>query len=406
MKRSPLLTLFLTIFIDLLGFGIVIPILPVFSKELAIQSGISWDADILTGVVAASYSLMQFVFAPIWGSVSDHRGRRPIILGSVLVTSVGYFILGFSSSFWMLLLARVISGMGSANISAAQAYIADITPPHERAKRMGMIGAAFGLGFVFGPPIGGWLAKAGGMHYIGITTGVLCLFNFVLAWFTLPESLTDRTRDRQPWYQSFQAIGTSLKHPLIGALFLINFIFIAAFSMMQTNASLLWKEQFGLNNAQSGNLFGFIGVCSAVIQGMLIGRFTRWMGAPKLLMLGIVLLTLGITGIPFPPEPWFYVLTALCLLFIALGNGMIMPSVNALISLNTNPQSQGKTLGALQSTGALARGIGPLMAGFLYSVDFHFPYTGAALLLILSLTLAWRLSKSGLGNAAAQGTGS
>jgi MFS family permease len=306
----------------------------------------------------------------------------------------------------MLLLARVISGMGSANISAAQAYIADITPPHERAKRMGMIGAAFGLGFVFGPPIGGWLAKAGGMHYIGITTGVLCLFNFVLAWFTLPESLTDRTRDRQPWYQSFQAIGTSLKHPLIGALFLINFIFIAAFSMMQTNASLLWKEQFGLNNAQSGNLFGFIGVCSAVIQGMLIGRFTRWMGAPKLLMLGIVLLTLGITGIPFPPEPWFYVLTALCLLFIALGNGMIMPSVNALISLNTNPQSQGKTLGALQSTGALARGIGPLMAGFLYSVDFHFPYTGAALLLILSLTLAWRLSKSGLGNAAAQGTGS
>ncbi|MEY3984455.1 MAG: hypothetical protein RL160_2014 [Bacteroidota bacterium] len=397
MKRSPLLTLFLTIFIDLLGFGIAIPILPVFSKELALKAGLNWDADVLTGIVAASYSLMQFVFAPIWGNISDHRGRRPIILGSILITSAGYFVLGWSSSFWTLLLARLISGIGSANISAAQAYIADITPPHERAKRMGLIGAAFGLGFVFGPPIGGWLAKEGGMHHIGFFTGVLCLFNFVLAWFTLPESLTQRTRDRKPWFQSFQAIGTALNHPLIGALFLINFVVIVAFSMMQTNASLLWKEQFSLNNAQSGNLFGFIGVCSALIQGLFIGYFTKWMGAPKLLMLGILLLCFGIVGIPFPPVPWFYLFTAFSLLLIALGNGMIMPSVNALISVNTDPQAQGKTLGALQSTGALARGIGPLIAGFLYSIDFHFPYTGAGLLLLLSLLLSWKLSRSGLG---------
>lgn len=397
MKRSPLLTLFLTIFIDLLGFGIVIPILPVFSKQLATESGIALNADILTGVVAASYSLMQFVFAPIWGNISDHRGRRPIILGSVLATALGYFMLGFSNSFWLLLLSRIISGIGSANISAAQAYIADITPPHERAKRMGLIGAAFGLGFVFGPPIGGWLAKTGGMAYIGISTGVLCLLNFALAWFTLPESLKERSRDRKPWFQAFSSIGHALQHPLVRSLFLINFIFIVAFSMMQTNASLLWNETFGLNNAQAGNLFGFIGLCSAVIQGLLIGRFTRWMGATKLLMLGILLLSIGIVGIPFPPDAWFFPLTGLCLLLIAMGNGMIMPSVNSLISINTDPQSQGKTLGALQSTGALARGIGPLLAGFLYSMDFHLPYTGAGLLLILSLFFAWSLNKSGLG---------
>jgi DHA1 family tetracycline resistance protein-like MFS transporter len=397
MKRSPLFTLFLTIFIDLLGFGIAIPILPVFSKELALKAGLDWDADILTGIVAASYSLMQFVFAPIWGNMSDHRGRRPIILSSILITALGYFVLGWSSSFWTLLLARLISGMGSANISAAQAYIADITPPHERAKRMGLIGAAFGLGFVFGPPIGGWLAKEGGMHYIGYFTGALCLLNFALAWFTLPESLTERTRDSKPWFQSFQAIGSSLNHPLIGALFLINFIFIVAFSMMQTNASLLWKEQFSLNNAQSGNLFGFIGLCSALIQGLFIGYFTKWMGAPKLLMFGIVLLCIGIVGIPFPPVSWFYLFTALSLFLIALGNGMIIPSVNSLISVNTDPQAQGKTLGALQSTGALARGIGPLIAGFLYSIDFHLPYTGAGLLLMMSLLFAWKLSRSGLG---------
>ena len=150
MKDKRILTLFLTIFIDLLGFGIIIPILPVIAKKMAIKSGLHLDADVAVGLTMSVFSLMQFLFSPIWGSLSDKIGRRPIILGSILATAVGYIMLGISQTFVVLFLARLVAGIGSANISAAQAYIADITPPQERAKKMGLIGTAFGLGFVFG----------------------------------------------------------------------------------------------------------------------------------------------------------------------------------------------------------------------------------------------------------------
>jgi multidrug resistance protein len=174
MKDKRILILFLTIFIDLLGFGVVIPILPNLAKSLASGSTLPFNPDVAVGVVVGSFSIIQFLFAPIFGSLSDRIGRRPILLVSILFNIVGYILFGLSSSFVFLLLARIVSGFGSANIAAAQAYIADITPPEDRAKRMGIIGAAFGLGFVFGPPIGGWLYHAGGEHGLR-WVGLCCL---------------------------------------------------------------------------------------------------------------------------------------------------------------------------------------------------------------------------------------
>jgi multidrug resistance protein len=411
MQRKPLLTLFVTIFIDLLGFGIIIPILPVFAKKLAIDSGISISPDVAVGWVAASFSLMQFVFAPLWGSVSDRIGRRPIILGSILATALGYLLLLFSDTLVLLLLARIVAGIGSANIAAAQVYIADITPPHERAKRMGLIGAAFGLGFVFGPPLGGALYHKGGMDAIAWFTAALCILNFIMAWFALPESLKTGSGKKAVFRNPLKGILRSFRTHITGELFAIFFLFIIAFSMMQTNASLLWTEKYGISEKANGGLFGYIGICSALVQGLLIGWFSKRIGEKKMLVWGILLMAVGLTGIPFPPQDWFYPLTAVFLLGIVVANGLMNPAINALVSVHTPAESQGSVLGALQSTGALARGIGPVLAGYLYSVDYHIPYVSSGLLMLLSFVLALRLLRGKLSdyvslNHRDQGTGS
>ncbi|MCC7297679.1 MAG: MFS transporter, partial [Bacteroidia bacterium] len=270
MKDRRIFTLILTIFIDLIGFGIVIPILPILTKTIASRSGFFLGPDMAIGFVVFCFAIMQFVFSPLWGSVSDRIGRRPVILGSILVTALGYFLLGFGQSLWILFIARIISGIGSANISAAQAYIADITPPHERAKKMGLIGAAFGFGLVIGPPLGGWIFQIGkhilevgipaiengktifpdgGLRLVGFFTAGLCLVNFVMAYFTLTESLDVKNADKRKFGQSFKGLVTVWKVPVLSELFMINFIYIAAFMMMQIISSVLWKEKYGISES-------------------------------------------------------------------------------------------------------------------------------------------------------------
>jgi multidrug resistance protein len=388
MKDKRILTLFLTIFIDLLGFGIIIPILPVVTKKMALQSGLHLDADVAVGLTMGVFSLMQFLFSPIWGSLSDKIGRRPIILGSILATAVGYMMLGVSNTFIILFLARLVAGIGSANISAAQAYIADITSPQDRAKRMGLIGAAFGLGFVFGPPIGGALFAAGGLQWVGFATAGLCVFNFVMAWFTLPESLTEKNTERRSFISSFTGLRHVWKEEILGELFIINVIYIAAFSMMQVNASVLWSEHYHLTEKQVGYMFGFIGVCSAVVQGGLIGTIQKVVGLQRMLLFGCPIVAVGLTVIPLPSQEWFVPVQICAVICLAIGNGMLMPAINSLVSVNTPAHDQGKTLGLLQSTGSLARSVGPVVSGFLYSMGFMLPYISAGVLMMLNLLLA------------------
>lgn len=393
MKDRRILTLFITIFTDLLGFGIVIPILPNLTKELATTSGFVFGPDVAVGVVAGCFSLMQFLFSPFWGSVSDRVGRRPIILGSILITCVGYVVLGLSHSLLILFLARIISGIGSANISAAQAYIADITSQEERAKRMGLIGAAFGLGFVFGPPLGGMLYSAGGLELVGFSTAGLCLVNFAMAWFMLPESLKEKGSERKKFYQTFKGLNVIWKKDVVGELFMMSFIYIAAFSMMQINAAVLWKDHYHLKPNEIGNIFGFIGLCGAVVQGGLIGYFQKKFGLRNMLLWGSPFIAVGLSLIPLPSQFWFYYVQGLAVILLTVGNGFLMPAINAYVSINTPAEDQGKVLGSLQSIGSLARVAGPLLSGVLYSVFYPLPYFAGGLLMVFVFFLAWKLSR-------------
>lgn len=413
MKDRRILTLLLTVFIDLIGFGIVIPILPILTKNIASRSGFFLGPDMAIGMVVFCFAIMQFVFSPLLGSVSDRIGRRPIILGSIMVSAVGYFLLGFGQSLWILFLARIISGIGSANISAAQAYIADITPPQDRAKRMGLIGAAFGIGLIIGPPLGGWIFELGkhilhigtgemvhgklifpdgGLRLVGFFTAGLCLLNFAMAYFSIKESLSEKSADKRKFMDSFKGLVNVWKVPVLSELFLINLIYVMAFMMMQIISSVLWKEKYGINESSIGNLFGFMGLCSAIIQGGLIGFFQKKLGMMRMLIIGCPMVAVAILVIPFPSKEWFYPVQLFSLMLLTLGNGLLMPSINALVSINSPTRDQGKILGSLQSLGSLARGVGPLLSTFLYSYFVPLPYLVASLLMILALFIALKLS--------------
>ena len=405
MKDKRIAILFLTIFIDLLGFGIIIPILPNLAKTMAAASPIGINPDIAVGLVAAVFSIIQFLFAPLFGALSDRVGRRPIILGSILVNALGYVLFGFAGSFLVLLLARVVSGFGSANISAAQAYIADITDAKDRAKKMGIIGAAFGLGFVFGPPLGGWLFSAGnhteygGMIFVGLFTAALCLINFILAFVLLPESNTSMGGVKRKPKDTFKGMVQAWSIEIVGELLLINFIYISAFSMMQINAAVLWKEHYYLSPKAIGNIFGVIGVFSAIVQGGLIGFFQKKIGLNRMLLWGCPIAGLGLTIIPMPTLEWFYPVQIFAIFLLAIGNGLLMPSINSMVSLHSPADAQGKMLGILQSMGSLARTVGPLASGFLYASYFRLPYiAGGALMLVtflLALILVRKLKRVG-----------
>ena len=397
MKDKRIAILFLTIFIDLLGFGIIIPILPNLAKTMAAASPIGINPDIAVGLVAAVFSIIQFLFAPLFGALSDRVGRRPIILGSILVNALGYVLFGFAGSFLVLLLARVVSGFGSANISAAQAYIADITDAKDRAKKMGIIGAAFGLGFVFGPPLGGWLFSAGnhteygGMIFVGLFTAALCLINFILAFVLLPESNTSMGGVKRKPKDTFKGMVQAWSIEIVGELLLINFIYISAFSMMQINAAVLWKEHYYLSPKAIGNIFGVIGVFSAIVQGGLIGFFQKKIGLNKMLLWGCPIAGLGLTIIPMPTLEWFYPVQIFAIFLLAIGNGLLMPSINSMVSLHSPADAQGKMLGILQSMGSLARTVGPLASGFLYASYFRLPYIAGGALMMVTFLLALML---------------
>ena len=397
MKDKRIAILFLTIFIDLLGFGIIIPILPNLAKTMASTSGLGINPDIAVCLVAAVFSIIQFLFAPLFGALSDRIGRRPIILGSILVNAVGYVLFGFAGSFLVLLIARIVSGFGSANISAAQAYIADITDAQDRAKKMGIIGAAFGLGFVFGPPLGGWLYSAGnhtqygGMVFVGLFTAFLCVLNFVLAFILLPESNTQLGGTKRKPKDTFKGMVQAWSVDIVGELLLINFIYISAFSMMQINAAVLWKEHYYLSPKAIGNIFGVIGVFSAIVQGGLIGFFQKKIGINRMLLWGCPIAGLGLTLIPMPSLEWFYPVQVFAILLLAIGNGLLMPSVNSMVSLHSPPDAQGKMLGISQSMGSLARTVGPLASGFLYAQYYRLPYFAGGFLMLFAFILAFLL---------------
>jgi multidrug resistance protein len=394
MKNKPLLVLFLTIFLDLLGFGIIIPVFPIIAKELNASA-------IEIGFIAGIYSLMNFLFSPFWGTLSDRIGRRPVMLISIALTVLAYVFFAFTNSLVFLILSRVFAGIGSANISAAQAYIADITPPENRAKNMGFIGAAFGLGFIFGPPIGGFLKSmsgTGSVEYVGWFSAILSSINLILAFLFLKESLQQKQKDKAYSFKPIANLVEEFKKPVIRELILFNFIFIVAFAMMQISSTIFWAEKFGFNEKQIGWVFMYIGVLSAIIQGGLVGKLNKYFGEKQLLTYGTIFMVIGLGTLPFTPVDIFW-LQLVSLFFIALANGFISPAILALLSKNTLAHQQGQVLGSNQSFGSLARVIGPALGGLLYSLDWGFPFWGGALLMGLCFFLIsaiWKFTEAKL----------
>jgi multidrug resistance protein len=293
MKRSPLLVIFVTVFIDLVGFGIVIPVLPYYAE------GTRFGATPReVGLLFASYSVMQLIFSPVLGRLSDRYGRRPILIISLLGTCLGFLILGFATTLLMLFVGRIIDGISGGNISTAQAYIADVTTKENRAKGMGLIGAAFGLGFVFGPAIGGILSRWG-TNVPFLFAGSLAFLNVILLYFTLPETVTSDHPARvsaasgRGWKQVIDA----LRQPQLAFVLGIYFLSIVAFSIMTTVFALFMMFRLGYDPWHSGWIFAFVGIVSAVVQGGLIGRLVKRFGEPSLVIAGGLMFTVSLLSV-------------------------------------------------------------------------------------------------------------
>ncbi len=395
MRKASLGTIFLTVFLDLLGFGLVIPFLPGFARLLG-------AGDLVAALTGAVYSLMQFLFVPVWGRLSDRIGRRPILLGSIAMTAVGMLLLGFADSLVLLFAARLLTGMATANIAVAQAYIADVTPPEGRARGMGVIGMAFGLGFIFGPFVGGMLAQVPIMGRPGalpaFVAAALSIVNLVFAAVVLPESLTPERRGLDSGHRrsplDLGAIRQAFAHPEIGRALAINFMLVFWFSGMETTFRLFTDDAFAMSVGQTGAFLGLVGITMVVVQGGLIGRLTRKFGEVRLLVAGLLLQTVGFFLLGISPRFAIAPQAALagaCIL-IATGSGLVSPSVSSYVSRRAGADKQGLTLGTMQSLSALARVLGPAAGGALYqAVAPGAPYFAGSVGMLLAAFLAMGL---------------
>ena len=378
MLKSAKGVLFLTVFIDLLGYGLVIPLLPDFARGLGASAA-------LVGLVVASYSLMQFVFSPILGSLSDRWGRRPLLLATVALNGLAYVLFGLTESLALLFAARLLAGVGGANLAVAQAYLSDITPPEGRTKAFGMIGAALGLGFVVGPPLGGLVADAYGVPTLGWVVAGLCLVNLLSAALILPE-----TRDQAARTADAAPVGGGAivrASPTLQRLFAVYLAFITGFGILTVVGALLWADRFGLGERGVGLTFGLIGLVTALIQGF-IGRATAGRDPTGVLVAGLGLMALGMTAMPLAPPAAFLTLGLAAIVTFAVGYAFVLPVGTAMVSAEVEPRAQGKVLGLYQALGALGRIIGPLLGGAAYGLDPRAPFFLGGTLLLAALVIA------------------
>ncbi len=353
--------LFLIVFIDLVGFGLVIPLLPFYGVRFgATAPEVTW--------LLATYSLCQLLTAPFWGRLSDRVGRRPVLMASMTASACAYLWLGAADALWMLFAARALAGACAGNIAAAQAYIADITPPEERAHGMGMIGAAFGLGFIFGPALGGFLAgndpATANLEVPAWAAAGLSLAALAGVLLLLRESHALDRRGLAPPSRRVGAILEALRRPVLSRLIVIFFLVILAFAAMESIFALWALRQLDWGPERVGYAFAYLGLVSAVMQGGLTGRLTKRHGEKRLLLCGLVLLAIGLVILPFCRSLAVLVGTFAVL---AIGLGLTQPALNSLISRRAGAGEQGQVLGVTQSVGSLARVIGPPLAGYLFA---------------------------------------
>ena len=374
---SPLVVIFVTVFIDLLGFGIIIPLLPFYAE--------SFGASAFTiGLLGTSFSLMQFLFSPIWGRWSDRVGRKPIILVGLMGSCLSYLVLALAGSLPMVFLARVIGGIAGANIPTAQAYIADVTTDENRAKGMGMVGAAFGLGFIFGPAIGGVLS-----HFSPQTpmwfASALCLANFIAAWLLLPESRVANETTKS--LGRMEAFRHALTKRTLVILLAVYFLVTMAFSWFEATFALFSEATFGYTASTIGFVFTFIGIVLSVVQGVLVGKVVKGIGERRLIPMAIVGIALGIGLLPFA---WNVATLLGALGILAMGMGFNSPACSSMVSRLSSADDQGGILGLASSIASLGRVVGPAIGGLLYDAyGSRTPYTTAAVLMATTALMAF-----------------
>ncbi|HEY3816685.1 MAG TPA: MFS transporter [Polyangiaceae bacterium] len=402
MKRAPGLgAIFLTVFVDLLGFGLVLPFL---AKEARDTFGVSPFVATLLGSV---YSLMQFLFVPVWGRVSDRVGRRPVLLWSIAGTALTMAALGvalaYGSSIAWLFAARIFGGIATANLGTATAYIADITKPEDRAKGMGLIGMAFGLGFILGPGIGGALAKIPieGRHGAVPCFVAACLSVVNLVWVAggVAESLPREKRATKPRRKlaplNVEAMRAAFALPGVGLAIAVNFLVILSFTNLDQTFTFFCGDVFGIDERGTGYVLAFIGIVAAGVQGGLVRTLAKRFDEALLMRAGALIQSLAFAGLvaaaTLGARPLLYASGAL----LALGNGLTQPTTSAFISRRAPADQQGGTLGTNQSFASLARTFGPAFGGWLYgNLGVRAPYAAASLGMVLAFALAMRLRKA------------
>ena len=350
--------LFVTVFIHLLGFGIIIPLLPYYAETYGAHA-------FHIGLLTTSFSLCQFLFAPVWGRLSDRIGRRPVLIGSLVVTAVSYLIYAAAHSLEMLFVSRMLAGVAGAVLSTAQAYVADTTTPENRTKGMGLIGAAFGMGFIFGPALGGILSQWGYAAPAYASAG-LALVAAVFAYFRLGESLPPEVRAETAARRLARAgFFETLKRPVTGTVLGLFFTATVCFAGMEAILALFTQRYFSWGPHQIGYLFAYVGVIAALMQAGIVGRLVKRFGERALVRAGLLLMGAAFVTAGLAPPLGLFILT---MGLVSVASGMLTPSLSGLISLATSADEQGSVLGVYQSLGSLARAVGPFLGGFVFDV--------------------------------------
>lgn len=421
-RRLSLGVIFLTLYIDLIGFSIIFPLGPdlmeYYLKLEGRTGALGWllaQTDALArafqidnyapvlfgGVLSSFFSILQFIFAPFWGAVSDRRGRRGVLLMTVTGTALSYLVWVCSGSFWLFLLSRIVSGAFSGNLSVATAAVADVTSREDRSKAMGLVGAAFGLGLVTGPTLGAITAHVNLLTYYpaleqfginpfsvpALVAFALCLVNLVWIATRFPETLTPATRSeaREPRLRNPLSAIFGLKDPAVRRANLVAFVFSVAFVAMESALTFLATKRFGYTVRENGMLLGFLGLCAIVTQGYIVRKLLKVADEIRVLTFGLAFTAVGLLVIAYAGQPWMLYVG---LAALALGSGLVNPSTSGLISLYAGAEEQGRVLGIFRSLGSLARAITPVLAGIAFwRFGSASVFVGGAVLSVVALTI-------------------